>query len=219
MPLTFVTVLRSGGIYRPAWVHRLNRQAARHLNPTRIVCLTDYVQTPRCHDGVEFLPLVHHEWSGWFAKLELFRPHLFHEDDACLYVDLDSLIVAPIPNLERTIHEKRRLLMLDDFYSPKLPASGVMAWTPSGATENVYFSFLSRPVMRPGWRHGDGIVIGNHPHGRLQPLFPGAFGSFKKDQLHAGPKRFSVCCFHGLPKNNDFAIDHWVTKAWLDGED
>lgn len=208
--MTFVTVLKSGGIYTPDWVTKLNRQAVEHLRPDRVVCLTD-MQVTDC----ETAPL-HEGWAvGWFAKICTFRPGLF--DGPCLYIDLDTLILKPITALPWLWHGRTSpsLALLDDFYSPRLPATGVMAWQPGAETDKIYHDFARAPQIKPGWRNGDGSIIGNYPHMRLQALFPGAFGSFKKDKLMAGPCDLSVVCFHGAPKCGDFASDHWITRHWL----
>lgn len=211
MSLTFAMVLRSGGVYSPMWVERLARQAREHLKPDRIVCLTD--EPP---GGTQYVRLAH-DWPGWFCKMELFRPGLFAENETVLYVDLDSLLVAPIPDLRARLDSVLRLhplMMLDDFYSPKLPASGVMAWRPCRETEKIYEKWAYHPHIAAGWRNGDGMHIGGHPHGRLQRYFPGVFGSFKKDKLHHGPRDFRIVCQHGLPKFNDLPDTHWMCRAW-----
>lgn len=207
MSFTFACVLRSGGLYSPQWVERLCRQVREHLEPERIVCLTDMPLD--CCTRAQLTE----GWPGWYSKIELFRPGLFA--GPVFYADLDSLILRPIPRLADKITTVARLLMLDDFYQPKIPASGVMAWVPSPATERIYHEFAERPMISSSWAKGDGWIIGRHPHGRLQSYFPGAFQSWNVCQRSAAPVTAAVLCFHGKTKNHSFAADHWITRAWL----
>lgn len=212
MSLTVACVLRSGGVYTPEWVDRLARQARRFLGTDRIVCLSDQWREIEKLDDVQ-APILMHNWPGWFSKIELFRPHLF--SGPTLYVDLDSLILRPIADLEATIVRVNKLCLLDDFFAPKRPASGVMAWIPSPRTGAIYREFLARPRFGSGWSNGDGAIIGAYDHVRLQSLFPGAFQSWKVQQRKRQPVDGSILCFHGTPKNNDFPPEHWITRHWI----
>lgn len=206
--MTFACVLKAKKqrVYSPLWVERLVRQARDHLRPSRIVCLTD---TPlKC---CETIPLAH-DWATWFSKIELFRPGLF--SGPTFYVDLDSLILGHVADLERRIVDPGRLMMLDDMYEPEQPASGVMAWVPSSETARIYSDFLRDPEAGMRTPDGDGRWIGQYPHLRLQRLFPGAFRSFKADKLDAGPGDTKICCFHGTPKFNDLDPAHWAYRIW-----
>lgn len=214
MNFTFACVLRSGGVFSPEWVERLCRDARAHLEPSRVVCLTDF--DTECGPPIEAIPLVH-DWPGWHSKIELFRPGLF--EGPVFYADLDSLILKPIPDLVETIagmHIAARssLALLSDFFTPTRPASGVMAWIPCAETEAIYHEFVKRPVCKPGWQNGDGAHIGQFPNLRLQIMFPGVFGSLKADKLDAGPKGFAHVSCHGKPKMCDLPLSHWMHKAW-----
>src|SRR5690606_21480964 len=175
--LTVACVLRSGGVYSPEWVDRLAIQVHHHLRPARMVCLTDDKGWSGPYD---FVPLAH-DWPGWWSKIELFRPGLF--SGPVLYMDLDSVLLKPIPNFVSQMQAMARnghgLAMLDDFFYPARPASGVMAWEPSPLTERIYHEFAADPKAAMQTRHGDGGWIGRYPHARLQQLFPGTFGSYK----------------------------------------
>lgn len=211
--LTAVTVLKLGGCYSPIWVDRLVRQIKEHIRPDRIVCLTD-MDVKSC----EVIPLKH-GWPGWHSKLELFRPDIL--SGPTVYLDLDSAVLGPVPFRESRIFQFEELTgdpvvlwMLDDFYVPSRPASGVMAWTPSANTEHIYEKFASHPECLPGFKNGDGAIIGKHWHGRLQKAFPGVFGSYKAHKLQAGPRDFKVVCWHGPPKFPDLPKDNWARREW-----
>lgn len=209
MSFTFVTVLRSGGVYTPQWVDRIEAQAWRHLRPTLTICVSDL-------PAQGYRPL-EHEWPGWFSKIELFRPAQFA--GLVVYMDLDTLICGPIPDIEAKLTAALQagppLALLDDFYQPTRPASGVMAWIPCAATERIYHEFAANPVIRSGWQHGDGSIIGQHPHQRLQSLLPGVFASYKAHKLDKTNAGFPVVCFHGTPKQNDLPPDSWARRAWV----
>lgn len=208
-PTTIVCVLRSGGVYSPLWVERLARHVRAHLWDASMVCLTDMPGVFPCHT----VPL-HHNWPGWFSKIELFRPGLFSGPG--VYFDLDTLLLGPVDfsPLFADDDNAPRLWLLSDFFSPSRAASGVMAWTPCDATERIYHDFAANPQIRAGWSNGDGSIIGRYPHARLQTALPGVFGSYKADKLHAGPRNFRIVCQHGKPKFNDLPETHWMVRKW-----
>lgn len=179
-----------------------------------MVCLTDFEGWSGPYD---FVPLLHN-WPGYFSKMELLRPGLF--SGPVLYFDLDSLILGPIDGLQLRLCNSTHpsLFLLSDFYNPKIAASGVMAWLPSAETERIYHEYAAKPEFSDRWDRGDGFHIGRHPHLRLQPMFPGVFGSYKKDRLQDGPRGFKIISFHGKPKFNDLPPAHWTNIVWR-GED
>jgi hypothetical protein len=86
--LVVATVCRCGAKYGPAQVVWLLRQCCRMIEtPFRFVCLTDW---PEKVPGV--VDLGHEEWTGWWAKMELFRPGLFEPGEEVLYLDLDTVL-------------------------------------------------------------------------------------------------------------------------------
>lgn len=206
MTLTVATVLKSGGVFTPVWVDRINRQIKRHIRPDRIVCLTD-MDVKSC----EAIPLKHN-WPGWFSKIELFRPDLF--DGPCVFFDLDSLILDDLP-FQNPMMAFWQLVMLSDFYRPAIPASGMMLWEPDACT-HIYEKFAKNPECKPGLNNADGAIIGKFCRFRIQKLWPGLVGSYKADDLKDGPKGFRVCCWHGRPKFPDLPPDNWARKVWED---
>jgi len=203
MLLTIACVLRSGGIYSPDWVARLHRQAARFAPPHRFVCLSDAL-VPE----VETIRLLH-DWPGWWAKLELFRPALF--SGTVLYFDLDTILVDDIAALGGF---DGGIGLLRDFYRPTGLGSGVMAWNGQEVAQ-LYHRFASEAgawFSNPG---GDQAFIEAALPGaqRLQDRFPGKIVSYKVDGCAAGPPAgAAVICFHGAPKPHE--IGGWVARAW-----
>lgn len=203
---TFVMVLRQSVVFRPEWVERLARQAKTHLKPDRVVCFSD-VDVP-----CERIPLIT-TWQGWFSKVEMFRPGLL--SGPCLYADLDTLILRPIPDLWETIQRESKLLLLSDLGAPHRPQSGVVGWVPCHQTARIFVDFAHNPARGLQTRHGDGGWMGRYPHARLQTFWPDVFRSFKYQNLDAGPRDTVVCCFHGRPKFNNLHANHWAVKYWL----
>lgn len=200
-PLTVATVLRSGSVFGPEWVERLERQVRDHLPVEyRFVCLSD-VDVP-----CERIPL-ETDWPGWWAKLEMWRPGTF--GGRVLYFDLDTLIVDDISALA-TYEGKRAAL--DDFFDPTIAATGVLAFDGTQTTDAWeyitrslhYFGGRSDHFLKPIFRDAD----------RLQQLYPGLIGSYKAHHLGDGPRHHSVVCFHGLPKITDLRAGHWARRTW-----
>lgn len=207
--VTFACVLRSGGVYDAQWVDRLCVQVITHLKPTHVVCLSNILVA-----SCECQPL-EHNWPGYFSKMELFRPGLF--SGRVFYSDLDSLFLAPIdlsPVWAKLEQGPEKLAMLSDFFTPKIPASGVMAWIPCSETEMIYRQFVSEPQISTRWDRGDGYHIGRHPHVRLQDLMPATFASYKANRLQNTHAGFPHVSFHGKPKQNDLPVGHWAHRAW-----
>lgn len=184
--LTVVTVLKSGGEYKPEHVHRLRDQVG---NDARFVCLTDMPVDCVAID-------LWHGWAGWWSKIELFRPGLFN-GGPIVYLDLDSTIVGNVAAIER-----KRFTMLSDFYRPNNPASGVMAW--NGDYSHIYDAFAKAPekfmkAYRTQGRWGDQGFIRDH---LCEPAerFGSEVVSYKVHCKDYVPKGAIVVAYHGKPK-------------------
>jgi len=85
--------------YSADYVERLHSMVARHLTrPFRFVCLTDRPQwrVPYCAEVIG-VPRVRRGVFAWWHKLYLFsRAYQSELTERVLYLDLDSLIVAPL---------------------------------------------------------------------------------------------------------------------------
>lgn len=205
MTRTVACVLRSGGVYTAEWVGRLQRAAERFLRPHRFVCLSD-VPAP-----CERIPLAH-DFPGWWAKVELFRPGLF--DGTVLFVDLDTLLLGDCRELWSYAGT---LAALRDFTRPDLRASGLLLW--KAGEVDLYERALAD---RSAGRYESRLFVPGHRMDPwwnkyyradvLQDLYPGMIGSFKVDGLEEGPKEHRIVCFHGLPKPED--VQGWVAEAW-----
>jgi len=131
------------------YVRCLYEMVTRHAPPGlawRFVCFTDRQSI----EGVNCRALAPGLWS-YFCKLYLFAPGHFPVGSRVLYFDLDTCItgswaplltVAPSP-----------IVMLRDLWAERKPASGVMMWTPTAATEAIWLDFVSNTGLRPPYSH------------------------------------------------------------------
>lgn len=154
---TLITVLRSGGRYDATWVARL-AAGARRFAPAfeRVLCLTDLaLDVP----GVETVPL-RHGWTGWWSKMEAFRPGLC--TGPALLCDLDTVFAGDASALV----EPGFTAMEDHFHEGRV-SSALMRWQGSDLAF-LYEAFATDPGrwMRPGSCgpvpnavHGDQVVI------------------------------------------------------------
>lgn len=196
--LTVVCVLKSGGQYRAEHVGLLHKQVEKHLTlPHRFVCLSD-VPVP-----CERIPL-EHGWSGWWSKIEIFRPGLF--EGPAFYLDLDTVVIGKIDDLAGADHG---FTILHSMSRPAFPGSGLMAW--SVDLSKIYDAFRADPAR---WmRHcttpdcwGDQGFIFKHTPVKpeyWQDRFPGRVVSYKVHCRPNGgrvPKGAGIVCYHGTPK-------------------
>ncbi len=137
-----ICVLRSGGVYFPGYVSRLQQAVEKHMTvPHEFVCLTDvdFLDIPGC----TVIPLKHN-WPGWWSKIELFHPDL--PDDYYLYFDLDTLILKNINGLA-AVSKVADFMMLKGFNPAsggRHPSSGVMVGR-FPRMSKIYTKFMKDP--------------------------------------------------------------------------
>jgi hypothetical protein len=110
--LTVFTVLRSGGVYEPRHVERLREQVEKHLPGVPFAALSDQ----HLHRATR-VRLERASWSGWWAKMELFRPDLRGD---ILYFDLDTDIRGSLGEIASV----GQLTVLRDPYADGSPRKG-----------------------------------------------------------------------------------------------
>ena len=86
--LNVVLVLKKGKIYTLSDVLRLSTllQHYRDNIDLNIYCLNDLFDMRINLFGINFIPFPYKEWSGWWAKMNMFHP-TFKELRPFLYVD------------------------------------------------------------------------------------------------------------------------------------
>lgn len=194
--VTRVCVLRAGPEYTPGHAQWLAQQVPG------LTVLSD-VDVP----GIPRVAL-QHDWSGWFAKMELFRPDLRGD---FLYLDLDTVVLGDLAALEGGPTR-----MLSDFYRPKQVASGFM-WLTEEDRAKVWEHWMRDPaghmrraVTSQCW--GDqGIIAEALPHAeRWGPEVV----SYKVHCRATGkpPADARVVCFHGQPR--PWGVKHSWVPTW-----
>lgn len=154
---TLITVLKGGGRYDARWVERLARGVRCHAPAfTRILCLTD---GPLAVDGVARVPL-RHDWPGWWAKMEAFRPGL--SEGTTLLCDLDTVFTGPADALARP-----GLAAMEDYFHEGRLSSALLRWD-GDELAGLYARFAAEPERWmtagscgpvPNAVHGDQVVI------------------------------------------------------------
>jgi hypothetical protein len=212
--LTVICVFKTGGEYTADHVRRLRDGVARNLKiEHRFVCLTDAPDVP-----CETLPLLH-GWSGWWSKIELFRPGVI--TGPALYLDLDNVVTGDLSPLLDCPHD---FAMLRNFNRPDYPSSCVM-WFGGAAPAFVYEKFAADPArwIKYHVNHRDGPYLGDQAFiwdcfNRKVPFIdlpPMTVCSYKKDVLRLGelPAQAAMVAFGGSLKPwNQKA--RWLREAW-----
>lgn len=202
---TVACVLRTGGIYTPAWFWRISRGLLEHMSaPYKLMCLTD---SPSL--SAAWAIKLEHNWPGWWSKLELFRPGLF--EGPVIYLDLDTLVLGDLADIARY---RGPFAMLSDFYRPTEAESGVMAWTPGHATDAIWEAFTRDPFRAMQKYRRDGRFIAEHSTpDRLQDRYPGQIVSLKVHCKQGPPAGARLCCGHGKPRFSEPAAG-WAHEVW-----
>lgn len=187
-----VTVLKSGGDFRPEHVERMRKLVPNYYD---MVCLTDI---PFDIKGVKTENLI---WDlpGWWSKMELFRPS-FLEGQDFLYLDLDITLFG----LARKYFDCKTSMMLKDWQND-MSNSSVM-FIRAEDKKYVWSEFF--PTMDVSCPFGDQKVIGELlPHCYWQDDFPDEFFSFKThlypyNEMYKGgfKETCRVLCYHGKPR-------------------
>ncbi|MBN8292820.1 hypothetical protein JI664_12670 [Rhodobacter sp. NTK016B] len=195
-----ICVLRGGGEYGPEHVARLRDQVARFCG-LPFVALSDE-PVP----GVTVFPLVHN-WPGWWAKMELFRPGLA---GGLLFFDLDTSIVGDLGDMAA----RRRLTIMRDVYRPAGLQSSVM-FLPEADREAIWTRWMDDPErwMRTYQRGGDQAFLEDcgAVWSTWQDAIPGQVVSYKvhvRKAMRPGrefgngsvPAGARVVAFHGKPR-------------------
>jgi hypothetical protein len=205
-------VLRSGGDFSASDVEALVAQIQEHAPArSRIYCLSD-VEVPCARVPIRY------NWPGWWSKMELFRPDLVGD---IFYIDLDTVIVGDLGELMTQTADT----MLDDFFYPLRPASGLMYITQRSKLD-VWMEWtanIKRVIDRCG-SGGDQMFLSRIDFGknsrRWQQDFPGQVVSYKahmigrngRAPLAAPPINARMVCFHGKPRPKNVK-EKWVTDA------
>jgi hypothetical protein len=223
MNTTILCVLRSGGQYDSEWVRKLRDGIHRNTTaPYDFKCLSDVdlkideVWKPKC----ERIPL-EHEWPGWWAKIEMFRPGVI--TGPTLYLDLDTIITGNVDHLIDDLrHSKYQFAMLRNFHQSDFVGSGVMWFSGENAVPHkIYEKFKKMPEcyiahhdrVRKGSHLGDQAFIWDTLGGEIDKLDVKGLKSFKYHARTFLPPDAALVCFHGQPRPQE-AKAAWVAEHW-----
>lgn len=184
-----LTVLRSGGEYKPEHVTRLRKQLG---DQAELVCLSDVYL-----GDVHAEPL-RYSWPSWWCKMEMFAPWIKGD---FLFMDLDTSIVGDISDLLNCA----RSTVLRDFYQPSLIGSGLMFWKEEDRAQ-VWDAFIADPerhikecTTRAKW--GDqGFLQQFADKLQLWQDNTSKVVSYKVHCQGGVPHGASIVCFHGKPR-------------------
>ena len=204
-------VLKSGGVYDASWVEKLWSGVYRHMRePFTFGCLSD-VELP---DPIERIPLMH-DWPGWWAKLEMFRPGVIQ--GPTLYLDLDTVVTGPLDAFTNLPYD---FAMLKNFNNDEMVGSGVM-WFKEKAPAGVYERFVQGPerVMefyknaKIGSYVGDQAFIWDTLDRQVDTISSPALRSYKEHCRNGLPEGTSLVAFHGRPRPTEIHPD-WLKEHW-----
>lgn len=215
-------VLKTGGDFDWRYVRILRDSVAKwwpaHV-PYKFCILTDKPEEAAPFGDV--LSLLG-DLPGWWAKMELFSPHVTAAWGNRLYFDLDTAITGPLDGFAE--YAGRAFTILRDFYRPSGYGSGVM-FIPAGFGASVWAQFeAGGPNTAEPWQQ---VVRGDQdfleraaPYAMLwQNVLPNQIVSFKPipmpgAQLAALPEGARVVCFHGHPRPHELPADHWLLRDY-----
>ena len=156
------------------------------------------------------------KYTGWWCKLEVFRPENEHLRP-CLFIDLDTYVfgsLAPFEELDLT-----KFWMIRQFKDLRSPStkkrsnSGLFIapkdcdeiWTHANAID---FDHGNRGK-------GDGDFLSQFPHEIIQEHVSGIM-SYKCDRLEREKPDCRIVCFHGRPRLHEtegWAKDYWTSMT------
>ena len=139
--MKFLTVLRTGGEYNSDHVYALKRQVEKHIPQAEFYCLSNANLDCNVIPLTESLP-------GWWSKMELFKI-----EGACLYADLDTMIVGNCDQWLDEIADRQFVCLRDPYRGKRDPSSmgsGIMFWC--GDMRRVWDEYVdsNKPITIPG---------------------------------------------------------------------
>lgn len=216
----FALVYRHSPVYTRSYVDRVVSFLLRYHPETPVAVLTD---DPVPFAGAVTVRTRHAAWTGWWSKMELFRPGAFEGAEQIVFLDLDTIVCGRLDDLlERRFGP---IAGLSDFYKPGRFASGVMVFRPDAC--GVLYEAMCKweaDVLRGVHGRGDQDFMdkvlrsaGIEPL-LLQDKVCGII-SFKVSKMgdNPPPEGTRMVCFHGVPKPHE--CGGWVKEVWNGKDD
>jgi len=208
--INVVCVLRNGGKvgYDATWVEKLKNSIARNLTlEHKFICLSD-VDVP-----CERIPLIG-QGSGFWAKLELFRPKLF--DGPVLYIDLDTVICANLDDVVNRIKDQQFVMLKET--DKNVVSSAVMWWQGDHSYLWDQYLEISSETIKEKYskmpRYGDQAFIEDYTnHTLLQDYIPTEWVGFSSQQ--EVPADIKILIFRKVSQKPSTMLDHpLVQQHW-----
>lgn len=169
------------------YVDKMRSMVARHMSqPYKFVCLKD--------EGEE---------TGWWAKIELFRPGRF--TGRVIYLDLDSVVVG---NLDILSANKGIIDLTGWGWKTHTLCTSTMVWD-AGEHEQVFLSFDDSVKKRCRGDQDWVTELGGWPI-----LPPALCRSYRYHSIVKPPKGCAVVAMHGSPKPHEIQFG-WVPESWV----
>jgi hypothetical protein len=208
--LNVVCVLRQGGKvgYTAEWVSKLHRSVARNLTiPHEFICLSD------CEVSCRRIPLEYTD-SGFWAKLEMFRPGLF--SGPVLYIDLDTVICNNIDIIVDLCKGHKFVMWVES--DKNIHSSALMYWetdatdiwtTYQTQTSEYWQKLYSSPPL-----YGDQAVISEHiPHQTFLDLCPSEWFHIASRRDHVlDLSQVKLLMFRKVSQKPSTMPDHQLVK-------
>ena len=208
--LNVVCVLRQGGKvgYTAEWVTKLQNAVARNLTiPHKFVCVSD------CAVDCEQIPLEYTD-SGFWAKLEMFRPGLF--DGPVLYIDLETVICGNIDRIVQQCQGHEFVMWIES--DKNIHSSALMYWETDAST--IWNTYRSQPAEY--WKqlysspplYGDQAVISEHmPHQTFLDLCPTEWFHIASKRDHElSLDQVKMLMFRKVRQKPSTMLDHPLVK-------
>ena len=143
-------------------------------------------------EGIRTIPLAH-DWPGWWAKMELFRPDIPGD---LFYLDLDTTVIRmpDMPNADA---------VLTDFGDRSVIGSGLMYLTEE-TRARVWADWMRFPDVHmkrhTKWPAGDQGFLLPHLRRALRWQAIAKVYSYKIHCKRGIPADADVICYHGKPR-------------------
>lgn len=203
-------VLRQGGKvgYDATWVEKLKNSVARNLTlEHKFICLSD-VAVP-----CERIPLIG-SGSGFWAKLELFRPNLFQ--GPVLYIDLDTVICNNIDDIVGSINDQQFVMLKET--DKNVVSSAVMWWQGDHSYLWERYNSTTIDVLKEQYskmpRYGDQAFIEDYTnHTLLQQHIPEEWIGWSSQRTI--PVESKILIFRKVSQKPSTMLDHpLVQQHW-----
>lgn len=205
--INVVCVLRQGGKvgYDASWVEKLKNSVDRNLTlEHRFICLSD-VDVP-----CERISLISNG-SGFWAKLELFRPGLF--SDPVLYIDLDTVVCSNIDDIINCIKDQKFVMLKET--DKNVVSSAIMWWQGDHSYLWDKYSNTSVSALKEQYskmpRYGDQAFIEDYTdHTLLQQYIPESWVGWSSQR--EVPTDAKILIFRKVSQKPSNMLDHPLVK-------